>query len=646
MIATTFKATQIKVPAQHPDTGSRKYLCPVCSHTRTHKPNDPCLSVTFGKQDSASGQTFHAFNCHHCGFAGAVFPSGIPDSYERITYKPTSYDKPQHNLSKFSLTEEVIDFFKKRGISKEILESAQIKACEKTFSKSRPEHAIMFPFFKNGELVNIQYRNLGGDKDKEYRMITGCQVIYYGFDQIVMDGFVASDTLYICEGLIDALSLRMCGYPFVWSVPNGSPFEEEGKPPIESPKLLFHDDVDAQYVLSKVSKIVFVGDNDHPGRRLVKELATRSGISKCFRVSYPDGCKDINAVLVKYGVQKVIEVLENAERFPVDGIVRLSQLKTDIKSLYTHGVDAGLSTGFANLDRIFRVGRGRLITITGVPESGKSRFVANLLHNLAKLHKIKISMFAPENRPFTNFATKLLQIHTGMPFGNPGDEDRIPEELVDKGIDWLDQYFVFNEGTDRQLDTVLSVWEQQLKAEGTRYGVIDPFNYIIRPDKMDEGSFALMALTKMADWAVKNDFTIFVVVHPTKLAKLNSGDRKGEYPIVSPYSIFGSSHWNNCSDFILSIWRSILYKKPVELHCLKAKQEELGTSNKKCYFEYNVRLGIYTPFYGDVYAKFPALDDEQLPIDEPEPEEPSIFDTEEPRVIINNTRRRKRGANL
>lgn len=596
MIVTDFKQADLKGIRIPMDNKSIKMLCPKCSHTRRVKPEEPCLSITFNKTDAASGSQFHAFNCHNCGYCGSVFPGGAPSGQNRMEFARLKvvYKRPAINLEEFGLEKETVEFFKARGIIKETLVEAGVRSCETSFQGGNSEYATIFPFFKNGELINIQYRNLGEAKEKRYKMSPGAQTIYYGFDQIVLDGWVASKTLYVCEGLIDALTLRQCGYPFVWSVPNGSPFEEEGKP-LRNPELSFHDDPDAQYVLSQVDKVVFVGDNDYQGQRLIKTLATRSGISKCWRVNYPEGCKDINEVLVNYGAQKVIEVIEGAQRFPVDGVVRIKQLKQEMKQLHTQGVDQGLTTGFTNLDKIFRVGSGRLITLTGVPESGKSRFLANLLHHMADLHGIKLSMFAPENRPFTNFTAKLLQIHTGKPFGQPGDEDRITEAEMDKGLDWLDQYFVYNDVSERSLEAITSLWEHQLKAEGTRYGVIDPFNYIIRPDNKDEGSFALASLTFLADWAVRNDFTIFVVVHPTKLLPNKSS---GEYPVVTPYNIFGSSHWNNCSDFIISIWRSIQCVMPVEVHVLKAKQEELGTSNRHCLFEYDVKTGIYTPYIG------------------------------------------------
>ena len=598
----SFDQAGVTFPRSFKQEGTKKILCPVCSSERLKK-DEPCLSITFNKENTGKHFAF----CHHCKFRFVVVPEGVPDEDpDRLQFnqQPRKYRDPAetYNLDDFDLTDDVVEWFEKRGIPEEILVRYQIKGCFTAFpgSGKGKEPAIMFPFFKDGKLINIQFRNLG-DKDKQYKAVKDCQMIYYGIDDVVMDGYVASDTLYIVEGQIDKLTMRVCGFPFVWSVPNGSPFEKEGDPPVKTPRLEFHDDPDIQFVLSRVSKIVFVGDADHQGRRLVNELATRCGINKCYKVTYQNGCKDINDVFRKYGKEGVVSVIEGAHKFPVTGVVRFAQLKDRIITLFEQGPDCGLSTGFDNLDEVFRVGAGRVIAVTGVPESGKSRFLANILIHLARLHGVRSSLFSPESRPFENFAAKMTQIVLGKPFGKPGDDERITLKEVLRTFDWLEEYFTFNDCESRNLEDILAVWESQLMSEGVRYGVLDPFNYITRPPNVDEGSFVLKSLTTVSNWAVKNQFTVFIVVHPKKM---EIGKRSGEYPVVQPYDIMGSSHWYNCTDFILSLWRSIQFDMPVQVHVLKAKQEELGTSRKKRLFQYDVKTGIYLPYDGDEDDKF------------------------------------------
>lgn len=652
MITTSFEEAGIKVGRKRTD-GNLKVLCPQCSHTRT-KRDDTCLSITFGKTDPA-GNVCHVYNCHHCHWKGAVYENGIPDGIERLVFATPEkvYKKPKMKLDDFDLTDEVVDWFAKRGISEYTLERANIKGCMKDFDgKGKEVPTIIFPLMKNGELINAQFRNLE-TKKKQYRLVSGAQLIWYGIDDVVADGFVATDTLYVVEGYVDKLTLLECGFPFTLSVPQGSPFEEEGKPPVKSPVLSYFDDPDFQYVLKHITKVVFLGDADHQGRRLVSELATRMGAERCFRVTYPTDCKDPNDVLVKYGREKLIECIARAERMPVAGVVRISQLTDELRQLYVNGPNRGLSTGYENLDKIFRIGLGRMVIITGVPESGKTRLAGNIALNSARLHGVKWSMFTPESRPFANFTSKLIQIHTGKPFGMPGDEDRLSEEEIMKAAAYLDGHVTYNSPEEISVETLCSIWKQQLLTNGTRYGILDPFNYIPRPPNENEGSFVLRILTYLVNWCVTNQFTLFVIVHPTKISR----GKDGEYPVVGPYNIYGSSHWYNCADFIISIWRSVTGDSdaPTQVHVMKAKQEELGTSNKFAQFHYDVKTGIYTPYDKDVYyigrGGKPVISrsrDEGYEDDADVSVEGGFdnYDDDEADVKPIRTKRRQRGANI
>jgi twinkle protein len=621
MRVKSFKEAGINL-GRNKQSGSIKVLCPQCSHRRLKK-DDPCLSVSFDRMDTVTGQQCHLFNCHHCHFNGAVFPEGVPEGGDyafQFDTKPKEYKLPTINLQDYGLNDKVVEWFEARGITKDTLVGMSIKSCQYPFNGEKQD-AIMFPVFKGGKMINAQFRNLGGNKDKLYKSIGGCELAYVGIDDIIINGYVVTDTLYIVEGYIDRATMIQSGYPFTLTVPNGSQFEEEGQKEV-SPKLEYHNDPDVQELFKRVRKVVFVGDDDHQGRRLVRELATRIGVEKCYRVKYPPDCKDINDVLVKYGPKKVIEVVENAERFPVEGVIRVSQLLDEIKTLYTTGLDTGLSTGFKNLDDKFRVGRGKVVLITGVPQSGKSRFLSNILMLMAKLHGIKFSMFAPENRPFGTYTAKMAQIYTGKRFGTPGEFDRMTEDELYEAVKWMDEHFTYNAAPTRDLEGIKRVWKQQLESEGTRYGVIDPFNYIARPGNVDEHQFILKFLTELADWGAINDFTPFVVAHPTKVQLIKSEqhpEKDGEYPVISPYNISGSSHWYNATDFILSIWRSVKPEKvdfPVDVHILKAKQEELGVSNTTAQFLYDVPTGIYTP-----YERFTR--NEEVPFNDGEDVRPS-----------------------
>ena len=56
-------------------------------------------------------------------------------------------------------------------------------------------------------------------------------------------------------------------------------------------------------------------------------------------------------------------------------ILPVGYIKDRVKMIRTNGLPRGYFTGISNLDNVFRFDKGRLITITGVPNCGKSEFV-------------------------------------------------------------------------------------------------------------------------------------------------------------------------------------------------------------------------------------------------------------------------------
>lgn len=598
MITTSFQEAGIKFPGRYKKEGTTKTLCPRCSHTRK-KSDEPCLWINFN-QKNGHDQIGHLYKCFNCSFSGGVYEDGLP-TIDRYEIKPKiEYVKPRVTLDDFDLDSSTIKWFKARGIEKQTLLDFGIKSAEYKFRKDKPsEDAIMFPFFKNGELINIQYRNLGDAENKDYKSVRGAELIFYGYDHLVKDGVLDFKKVVVVEGPVDALTVYQSGYP-VLSVPNGSSFGDEKQTITKVPRLRYLDDPDIQFVFKNVEEVILFGDDDTAGRRLMDELATRIGPEKCFKVRHPEGAKDANDVLRKYGAQKVVEVIESAQRMPVQGVVTVSQIRDQVLSLYESGPDTGLTSGWNNLDKVVRVGQGRVIVITGVPESGKTRFNINWIMELAKRHDIQASIFTPESRPYSNFLSKMVQINTGKRFGKPGEEDRITKDELVKSLDWIDKHFTFNTPVTRTVKEITDTWKHQLQSTGVRYGVLDPFNYIIRPDNINETSFVLQSLTYLTDWAVTNNFTVFVIVHPRQHP---FNEKTGEYPVVTPYQLYGSSHWFNASDTILSIWRSMSDpEQPVHLFVLKQKQEELGTSNHSVRFDYDVSIGIYVPRDTFIYS--------------------------------------------
>ena len=122
--------------------------------------------------------------------------------------------------------------------------------------------------------------------------------------------------MILVEGEMDKLALEEAGFKNVVSVPDGAPGKVRDGPtpaPEEDKKYEYLWNCRAQ--LDSISRFVIAADSDGPGQALSEELARRLGKERCWKVSWPEGCKDANEALQKEGVDTVRECLTTAEGF-------------------------------------------------------------------------------------------------------------------------------------------------------------------------------------------------------------------------------------------------------------------------------------------------------------------------------------------
>ena len=128
-------------------------------------------------------------------------------------------------------------------------------------------------------------------------------------------------------------------------------------------------------------------DNDTAGNAMAEELARRIGKHKCYKIKYPDDCKDANEILLRGGKKILFKLPEYAEPFPVSGLYNAKKFYDQINDIYDKGQGKGVSTGFDNLDELYTIVQGQLSVVTGHPASGKSEFIDQIMYNIAVKEK-------------------------------------------------------------------------------------------------------------------------------------------------------------------------------------------------------------------------------------------------------------------
>jgi twinkle protein len=512
-----------------------KGFCPKCHSSRKHK-KDRSLSV-----DKDSG----AFNCHNCGFRGYAI---------EIERQRKAYVNPLPRLEK--LSEKPLKWFEKdRGISNHTLLRLKVtEAKERMPGFEKEVLTICFNYFREGELVNIKFRG----PEKSFKLAKDAELIFYN-----LDALKGENEAIIVEGEMDCLTLDECGIFNVTSVPNGA---SRG-----SMKLEYLDNCWQDF--EGKSKIIIATDADEPGLALREELARRLGKERCFTVTYPEGCKDANEVLLKFGKQKVIEVFSQAKEWPLEGIITMDEMFDTITSWYEHGYPPGAKAGIIGFDKLLSFATKQVTTITGIPGHGKDEFTNLILARTAINCGWKWGCADFEEEP-EQTVTKLAEKIHGKSFDFRKDPlHRLSVGEYRDAIGVIDEHFFFykTEEIDTDIDSLLAIADRLVLKYGIRGLRLNPWNWIENNTGIDGTEYVSTVYTKIIKWARKRDVHVFVVAHTTKIGK----DKAGKFEVPNLYNISGSAHFYNKTHNGITVYLDVTTGLTT-VYVQKVKQSWLG----------------------------------------------------------------------
>lgn len=528
-----FSDFDISVPSGK--SGQINTQCPRCSAQRRKK-RATCLSVNIDEG---------VWLCHHCGWSGTL-SNGSNGSSNVLHWRKPKHVKPDP-IPVTELSSSVIKWFADRGVSEQTLLENNISERKVYMPQIETmSNSIAFPYYKNRELINIKYR----DGKKHFRLEAGAERSLYGIDDIE-----GSDVnCVIVEGEIDKLSLWEAGIRSCVSVPDGAPPVNTSD--YSSKFEYLNDPWLHKEVFPKISRFTIAVDNDEPGNKLENELSRRLGKDKCYRVFWPEGCKDANDVLVKHGKTVLSECIAHAKPYPIEGTFNATKLSDSINRLYTGGSEKGVTTGWENLDRYYLVRPGGFTVVTGIPNSGKSNWLDALMVNIAKNHGWNFAIFSPENQPLEDHMARVIEKYVGHPFFD-GPTPRMTQEELDDGKSWITKHFTWilpDDDAEWSLDLILDRAKMLVLTKGIRGLVIDPWNELehSRDSNQTETEYISSSLKRMRQFARKYGIHLWIVAHPAKLYR----DKNGKLPVPTPYDISGSARWHDKSDNCITVWRN------------------------------------------------------------------------------------------
>lgn len=284
---------------------------------------------------------------------------------------------------------------------------------------------------RSGKPVQIAtYRNEEGEvvgqklrfADKTFTTL-GKLDVFYGQHLWVnqkmrrQSGEKIESVLYVCEGEIDALTVRMVlgEWGMAVSIPKG----------INDAKKTFERNLEW---LEQFDKVVIVFDMDKVGREGAQECAPLLSAGKAYIANLP--LKDPNEMLKQGQVSELIKRLRNAPPYRPDGVRHGADI--DLAELKTTPIE-GYSTGFPELDEMTGGLRKRELTLltagTGI---GKSTIAREIGYRFTTVHKLVVGNLYLEES-ITKTAQGFVAIHNNVHLG----ELRKNPELISEEA-WLD----------------------------------------------------------------------------------------------------------------------------------------------------------------------------------------------------------------
>ena len=536
------------------EEGKSQGICPLCSPDRKPK-NEKAKCASYDWERGIG-------TCHNCSKTFQLH------TYQRKGKSEKVYTKPGEPVNTVQPSSKVVEWFNTRGISEQtLIELGVTEGPEFMPQTGKVENAIHFNYFIGDQLINVKYR----DGKKNFKLFKGAEKVFYNINSIV--GF---EYCIIVEGEMDVLALHQAGITNAISVPNGASLGTNNLEYLDNCIDYFEDK----------QKIIIAVDSDAAGQALQTELVRRLGSETCYIATFDD-CKDANEYLIKYGTEALSQRISRAKPVPLENVTTFKDIEDEVTDFVRNGFKPGFQVGLDNFDSIFSTYTGQFITVTGIPSSGKSDFVDQMVVGYNEKYGWKTAYASPENTPTYLHAHKLMR-KTWQ--GMPGVED-IKTEKWNQVADHVNDNYFFIDMERYTLESVLRKGAELVKRKGIKCLVIDPFNKVRSADPSgDVNVYTLEYLSQIEIFAKKYDVLVMIVAHPTKMYK----DSKGNIEEPTMYNIKGGGEWYDASYHGLLVHRNY-EDKTVKVKVLKCKFQNLGENGAECHFKWEPNSGCFLP---------------------------------------------------
>lgn len=409
------------------------------------------------------------------------------------------------------------------------------------------------PFLEDGVAINHKWRQT---VTKRFQMDPEQPLLLWNHAALV-EAAESGQPLLITEGEMDALAAIHCGHKLSCSVPNGA-VREASENPWEAARYAWfqrHRDL-----LDKVTRFILATDGDASGLTLAADLVRLLGVERCWFLTYPEGCKDLNDVLMKHDAEAVAMTIDAAKCYPVRGLYRISDFPElpDFRPL---------SVGVPGLDALFPLVTGTFTVISGWAGHGKSSLLFVMLANLIR-SGVPMALGSFETMPKPILLRSLRAAMYGC-----GERDHKAmhvgpaDELIEKYLGIISNLGV-NDETELTIEYILELATVAVLRHGIRLLVLDPWNEIDHKRGRDETEteYVGRSIRLLKRFAKDYDCAVWIVAHPRK--PMSDGNPKAP----SLYDLAGSANFANKADYGVIVHRDDLSTSVVDVKVVKKRK--------------------------------------------------------------------------
>lgn len=452
---------------------------------------------------------------------------GIASERPQFAPERKKYVKPTRPSGLTKPSPEMLLWFEKRGISKEVVEAFKIGQ----LNHAQKGPVIVFPYLRGGELVFIKYRPLYDKKD----MWTSkdSEPCLFGWDLMPEN----ARTLVICEGEPDAMAFRQAGICAV-SVPRGAGDgdKQDGW-------------IDAEWERLQLFDTIYLAlDQDEQGHKAMEHISRRLGQHRCFIVSF-GGHKDANEALVS-GVD-LKSVFESAKTIDPVELHSASDYLDEVFAYFSDAQEAGgIKLPWAKTHTTVGLRNGETTIWAGINGHGKSQILGHVaVDSMAKGNRWCVASM--EFKPYKFLARMARQACAA---NQPSSQDKSSLESF-----WADRLWVFDVQGTAKAQRILEVFEYAYRRYGVRNFLIDSLAKCgFGEDAYNEQK---EFVDKLSDFARNNEVQVHLVCHSRK--------RNDESDIPDKFDIKGTGAITDMVDNVFIVWRN----KPKEQKVQEANSD-------------------------------------------------------------------------